>query len=179
MTHRIDWDKPYNQDEMPIRRNWLWVGLLGAACWLVIFSMGMVIFALTACGPSQQRIDTMNPTELWFAHNREVAVWDKPNMDIIRALHARGGLDDSDLEYYRTAGRADPRPHYQCWGQTHPIDWCGMGYTYDQWHDEWVLHIDTKVNSYTGVGETTVYTSSGSVTVRRMGGGTISVRTSR
>lgn len=94
---KINWDEPYSQDELPSRGGWWIAGIVGAAFWMMIC---LLIALMVSCGPSTAEISTMTGVELWEAHRKSprYRLDGTSDMEIVRALCARGGLTQADVD---------------------------------------------------------------------------------
>ncbi len=177
MTHKINWDEPYNQK--PVYRT-SWGAIAVVIAFYVIVGSLMVIVgsSLTGCGPSTQQISTMSGVELWEAHRKSprYRLDGSFDMEIVRALRARGGISDADVAYYAAGHKSDVHPTmFACWNDTFPMrfyDWEALGYA----------SIAEVNDAMSGIGGqlpgTTVYTSGGAFRVTRSGH-SVTVRGSR
>lgn len=165
----------YEEDDDRGGHGCLLAFVTGLFCWAVIIATCIGLFG---CGLTTKQIDAMTGVELRSAHWRELDFWHKADMDIVRALRARGGITDADVLYYEEGGRWRHPTKFSCWGffKDNDIigffyDWEALGYpTYQEW---------VKATSGLGslAGGTTIFTGRGGIiTVRSVGAGSFSVR---
>ena len=147
----------------------------GLLCWAIIIATCIAIFG---CGPTTEQIDTMSGVELWHAHNKSLDRG-KPNMNVVRALRARGGITDTDVQWYKDGSRWKHPTYFSCWGKfvDSPVgfsyDWEAMGYA--SWPE-----VNDAMNGLGGSeGGSWIYTRHTAVHIRSIGGGSFSAWSSR
>ncbi len=165
--------------DKPVYRPAVWAAVFWVLGTWVVGIVGTIVFvlvvvALAGChtAPTTAKISSMTGVELVVAHwSSDNGLMGEYNMEIVRALRARGAFGDETVQWYIDHPKVPHGELQHFWnGSFDYYNWEALGYAN-------AIEVFEAMNGkIPGPGGTNIYTGSGVINVRRLGGGSIRVR---